>query len=124
MPKTTIRTEFAEFKGEFRDLKNTVRDLVVKVDNLAVSVVELRDDMDHVENFLANEVMTRSDKNEIMATLAHDKNEIMTTLDTLIGLHRKTEQEQTLQTYRIHEHTDLLDRHDKEIKNLQLAIAE
>ncbi|OGH64927.1 MAG: hypothetical protein A2821_00420 [Candidatus Magasanikbacteria bacterium RIFCSPHIGHO2_01_FULL_41_23] len=134
MSKDTItKSEITTIQSDIKVIKKSVCQVEKKIDGLEkrfdvletrVSVVEtkldfvidevgvLKEDMEYVKDFLANEVMTKQDKNEIMSTL-----------DVLVGFYKKSEQEQTLQTYRIREHTEILEKHDKEIKNLQLAVA-
>lgn len=97
MLKQNIRTE------------NRIEGLEEKMDNVLEELIDLKSDVDFVKDFLANQVLTKQDKNEIISHI-----------DGFLKKTISVEQEQTMQTYRIREHTDLLDKHDKEIKKLQM----
>lgn len=107
-----LETRFGGLETRFDVLETRVSAVETKLDHVIDEVSDLKEDMTIVKDFLANEAMTKQDKNEIMSTL-----------DVLVGIYKKTEQEQTMQGYRIREHTDKIEYHDKEIKELQVALA-
>jgi len=51
-----------------------------------------------------------------------DLQEISNNVDKLVGLAQKKDQEVTLQTHRIRELTDRVDRHDKDIERIKPII--
>ncbi len=76
------------------------------MDNFAIAIVELRTDVKEIKE----NMMTKQDKNEILALV-----------DGLTCAHMKSDQEQTMHSHRLREHSNILEKHTEEIKQLQRA---
>ncbi|MBD3311751.1 MAG: hypothetical protein GF349_04665 [Candidatus Magasanikbacteria bacterium] len=83
-----------------QDLKN----LSSVVDNLTINQLEHGERLDRIECNMAAK---------------QDLQEISNNVDKLVGLAEKKDQEVTLQTHRIRELTDKVDRHDKDIERIK-----
>lgn len=89
-----------------------IGELDTKLDRTIDEVVDLKQDMVIVKDYLTTEVMIKADGQEIMSTL-----------DTVVSNHKKFDHELTFRGHRITELTDVSDRHTQEIKKLQIAAA-
>lgn len=104
MSKTTV--------DNFPVLDTRLSKVESKLDRAIDEFGSIKEDITIIKEFLATEVMTKQDKNEILSYM-----------DAFIKRTIKVEDEQTMQAYRIRENTDTLERHDKEIKELRITIA-
>lgn len=134
MDKPTIPTELTEFKEEFKGLKSDVSVLKTDVSDLKNEFTDFKASTTNSTNRIQTELTEfkqefRDFKGEMeefreyMANNVLTKGEFFSYMDAFMGKVTKVEQEQTMQTYRMRENTDLLERHDREIKELQLAVA-
>ena len=102
--ETKLDKKFEKIDQRFEKIEGTL-DRTINI------VIDLKQDMEIVKDFLATEVMTKTDGREII-----------TTVDVMVTYQKKFDQELTLQGHKIANLAKTSDRHTKEIKALQLTV--
>lgn len=94
-----LKTDVAVLKTDVKGIQKRVDNIEISQNKMAFAIVNLQEDMTQVK--------------ETMAT-KNDIHQIQDTLDELVKLARKRDEENTFMSYRIQEH-------DKDIKKLKVA---
>ena len=143
MPNQTVPQQIKELKSDVQELKSDVQELKSDVQELKSDVQEFKSEMtvfkENTENQLSSlktttdnlvvavvelQVTVAAIKKEISTLMTkEDNNDILKILDMQTVFFKKMDQESTFQNHRTRELTDITDRHEIEIKELQMAVA-